>query len=95
MAFDKARHQGRTLGVNEACFGAGMVQNGLFGADRDDPVAAHGERFGSRAAVVHGQHAGVHEDQRGFHSGIPLRMGWAMQASSKIMWTSGRMRVRS
>ena len=52
--------------ITRVCGPAGAMTSALV-PTREDPVAAHGHRLGPRAGRVHGQDAGVLDDQISGH----------------------------
>ena len=65
MAFDDARHHRIHLGVNNTGVTALQGFHIRVGADGQNPVARDGQRFGPHGGLVHGEEAGIGDDQIG------------------------------
>ena len=65
MRLDEARNDGIAGGVDEFCAGALEVADRFAVADRNDFAALDGNRLSPRRVRVHGQDAGVVDDQVG------------------------------
>jgi len=63
VGFVEARHHGCAIRVDHLGRGAGQRHDLVVRPDREDAVAGDGDGFGFRRRLVHGEHAGVADDE--------------------------------
>ena len=98
VRFDEAGQDAGAGRVDDTGAGAAQGHGFRTAADRDDAVAAHGHGLGARPPRVHGQDAGIGDDEIGAHfcSSVQIRvMIWLTSGGQVSMntplWPSGRI----
>ena len=96
--FDEAGQDGGAGRVDDAGAGAAQGQDSAWLPTSEDAVAAHGHGLGARPGRVHGQDAGVGDDEIGGHfcRSVQIRVMSSLTSGGQVsmntpLWPSGRV----